>query len=450
MEPQDGAFDSPIEKVTATIDVSGWTPGSYALYVHGKDEAGNWGKYASVVLVVPPPIIQLTFVAPEQTIEVGQVSAPLTLQVQDADGAPVAVMEDTAVALTTTSQTGEFSEMIDPWVPVAKVAILAGNNKVSFYYKDETPGEYTITAAEAPDKGWEDATQRITVVKDSTPPGRITDLEAVSPTLNSITITWTAPGDDRDKGQAAKYDIRYSEQVITDETWGDAEKVVDPPRPKEAGSSEKFVVSGLSSGKTYYFGIKTQDEAGNESELSNIPSLMTARQTKLALYPGWNLVSLPLKPTEPLTAEGFGQLINEQNGYCTIIQAWDGSGWTTHEIGMPFGDFPIEVGCGYFVYCEIESVVEIVGVEVHTLSLQLNIAWNLIGFPIDVVYLIGTAKDLVSGINEQGGEAERIQGWDAGLWKTYLGGMPFGNFPIELGKGYFVHCKRNSIYSPNE
>jgi hypothetical protein len=144
--------------------------------------------------------------------------------------------------------------------------------------------------------------------------------------------------------------------VITDETWDDAEKVANPPSPKEAGSVGEFVVSGLSSGKTYYFGIKIQDEAGNESALSNIPSLMTARQVKLTLYPGWNLVSLPLKPTEPLTAESFRQLINEQDGYCTVIQIWDGSGWMTRETGKPFGDFPLQVGKDYFVYCEVESM----------------------------------------------------------------------------------------------
>ena len=32
------------------------------------------------------------------------------------------------------------------------------------------------------------------------PPASVTDLAAGSPTHNSITLTWTAPGDDRDSG----------------------------------------------------------------------------------------------------------------------------------------------------------------------------------------------------------------------------------------------------------
>jgi hypothetical protein len=143
----------------------------------------------------------LAFVTPEQTIEVGQVSALITLQVQDANGAPVAAVEDTTITLTTTSQTGEFSETIDPWIPVTQVIILAGESEVGFYYKEKTSGEYTISAGESPDQGWKDATQRITVVEDSIPPGRITDLEATSPILDSITLRWTAPGDEGTRGR---------------------------------------------------------------------------------------------------------------------------------------------------------------------------------------------------------------------------------------------------------
>jgi len=46
----DGAFNSPTEVVTASIDVSGWAVGQYTLYVHGMDTAGNWGATESVVL----------------------------------------------------------------------------------------------------------------------------------------------------------------------------------------------------------------------------------------------------------------------------------------------------------------------------------------------------------------------------------------------------------------
>jgi subtilisin/minor extracellular protease Epr len=52
MNPSDGTFDSVTEDVAADIDVSGWAAGSYTLYVHGNDSAGNWGATEQVGLEV--------------------------------------------------------------------------------------------------------------------------------------------------------------------------------------------------------------------------------------------------------------------------------------------------------------------------------------------------------------------------------------------------------------
>ncbi|NOQ33805.1 MAG: S8 family serine peptidase [Methanosarcinales archaeon] len=52
MNPSDGTFDSVTEDVAADIAVSGWAAGSYTLYVHGNDSAGNWGATEQVILEV--------------------------------------------------------------------------------------------------------------------------------------------------------------------------------------------------------------------------------------------------------------------------------------------------------------------------------------------------------------------------------------------------------------
>jgi len=52
MNPSDGTFDSVTEDVAADIAVSGWAAGSYILYVHGNDSAGNWGATEQVILEV--------------------------------------------------------------------------------------------------------------------------------------------------------------------------------------------------------------------------------------------------------------------------------------------------------------------------------------------------------------------------------------------------------------
>jgi hypothetical protein len=100
--------------------------------------------------------------------------------------------------------------------------------------------------------------------------------QAVTVTPNSLTVTWTAPGDDSITGTASSYDIRYSETPLTKSNWGSATQVSGELLPKLAGSTESFTISGLSPGITYYVAIKTSDEAGNWSGISNIVSATTS------------------------------------------------------------------------------------------------------------------------------------------------------------------------------
>jgi hypothetical protein len=109
-------------------------------------------------------------------------------------------------------------------------------------------------------------------VDDTTPPSAITDLTVSSSTANSITLTWTAPGDDGSVGVAAEYDIRYSTSEITDANWDIAAQCANEPKPKEAGNFETFTVTDLKPDTTYYFAVKTADEIQNWSGLSNVVS----------------------------------------------------------------------------------------------------------------------------------------------------------------------------------
>ncbi|MEZ4651225.1 MAG: fibronectin type III domain-containing protein [Candidatus Eisenbacteria bacterium] len=106
---------------------------------------------------------------------------------------------------------------------------------------------------------------------DTTPPGTILDLAVASEGLTSIGLEWTAPGDDGYTGTATEYDIRYSQSSINASNWNSAIQVDGEPDPSPAGSNEEFTVTGLTSGTTYFFAIKTKDEVGNFSAVSNSP-----------------------------------------------------------------------------------------------------------------------------------------------------------------------------------
>jgi len=117
------------------------------------------------------------------------------------------------------------------------------------------------------------------------PPAAVTGVTAVplAATHQSVTLTWTATGDDGTTGQASGYEIRYAfDGPMTEQKW-DSEPInrvfalTDPfavPSdaniivPAPAGTTESVEIAGLAAGTTYYFGVKAHDEAGNWSPLA--------------------------------------------------------------------------------------------------------------------------------------------------------------------------------------
>lgn len=83
-------------------------------------------------------------------------------------------------------------------------------------------------------------------------------------------IHWTAPGDDSVSGRASVYDLRYSSAPIAAANFHLATPIAGLPSPSNAGTLESFVVTGIPDGGFVYMAIKSADEAGNWSAMSNI------------------------------------------------------------------------------------------------------------------------------------------------------------------------------------
>jgi hypothetical protein len=117
-----------------------------------------------------------------------------------------------------------------------------------------------------------------TLKNDSGPdvrrPARVEDL-AMRPARRDTTVTlaWTAPGDDGPFGRASVYSMRYSTTSVGSDTtawWAAATAVSGLPDPSPSGMCDSCHVSGLSIGQAYYVLLISGDEVPNWSGYSNV------------------------------------------------------------------------------------------------------------------------------------------------------------------------------------
>ena len=79
-------------------------------------------------------------------------------------------------------------------------------------------------------------------------------------------LTWTAPGDDYRCGTAQSYEIRTARKPIkTPADWASAKSVGGAPAPAAPGTVQSVT---LSNPPGVYFAVRTRDDAGNLSPIS--------------------------------------------------------------------------------------------------------------------------------------------------------------------------------------
>ncbi|XP_029473516.1 calcium-activated chloride channel regulator 1 [Rhinatrema bivittatum] len=106
------------------------------------------------------------------------------------------------------------------------------------------------------------------------PPSKTIDLEA-DIAENNIALSWTAPGDNMDEGQAARYDIRMSKNRLQlKENFENATAINSSSlKPQPAGSRETFSFLPdnliIENGTKMYFALRAIDGIGILSDISN-------------------------------------------------------------------------------------------------------------------------------------------------------------------------------------
>jgi PKD repeat protein len=136
----------------------------------------------------------------------------------------------------------------------------------------------TLTPTNAGGSDIETKTGYITVTAppppggDIMPPADINDLISPARGVNWVKLAWSAPGDDRDIGQATSYLLRYlpDNAIGSEAQWQQATPASGAlPSPVPAGMPQDAVITGLLAGTTYGIGIRAADDQGNIGGLSN-------------------------------------------------------------------------------------------------------------------------------------------------------------------------------------
>jgi hypothetical protein len=104
---------------------------------------------------------------------------------------------------------------------------------------------------------------------DTTAPAAVTDLRVESVVDGTVTLAWTAPGDDGDTGTASAYDIRYAASPVTEGNWETCSQASNEPDPAASGTEQSAVIN-TSGSSDCHVALKTRDEASNWSGLSNV------------------------------------------------------------------------------------------------------------------------------------------------------------------------------------
>ncbi len=128
-------------------------------------------------------------------------------------------------------------------------------------------GENTVLIKAEDGSGNQSDETSLTLNVDTTPPSAISDLSA-SPGSNrgEIDLSWTAPGGD-------EYLIRYStSSEVTSLNWDSVTELIHSLVPSIAGTLESLLIDSLSPNLIYYWGIKTEDDMDNSSDVSNSAS----------------------------------------------------------------------------------------------------------------------------------------------------------------------------------
>jgi fibronectin type III domain protein/IPT/TIG domain-containing protein len=265
------------------VEVTGLTTGQrYYFAIKTADEVPNWSEISNPATGVPSSddTTAPAAITPLTTVVTTETSVTLSWDSPGDDGA-IGTAAAYDVRYSDALITPANFDAADEWttaVPTPAVAGTAQSVEITGLITDQ-PYYFAIkTADEVPN--WSPISEiGLATPADVFAPEQVDDLAAPETTDTSVTLTWTAPGDDGATGTATSYDIRYVvDGTIDAANFATADVVANIPAPAVAGSAETVIVTPLATGVPHTFALIATDDAGNPSPLSTIASATPGEQ----------------------------------------------------------------------------------------------------------------------------------------------------------------------------
>jgi hypothetical protein len=196
---------------------------------------------------------------------------------------------------------------------------------------------------------------------------------------------------------------------------------------------------------TYYAYATATDYIS--SPVISAPIVMAVSPWKLHLVAGWNLISLPFV-NHSYTAQTMGLMTGD------VVIGWNSASRSYDRtcivgISPPSTDFPIEDSTGYWIHTSMTRDITIIGslppaTMTRSVTVPAGGGWVLMGF---------------AGLSTQR-HASNVPAWYSGgsvsvvvryvpgiIYQTYIPGLPFSDFTLVPGEGYWVYVTASGTFT---
>jgi hypothetical protein len=165
------------------------------------------------------------------------------------------------------------------------------------------------------------------------------------------------------------------------------------------------------------------------------PSPQVTQSYTLQLQNGWNLVSVPLSPSDPSPSVVMREISNSLQA----IYGFDGTRYLSYIPGAESNDLvKLDVGRGYWILVEGSASLRITGKKLSAITVPISEGWNLVGFnilyeaPVTQVVAGIIAKDLILYQFDS----------ESGSYKTYNPSEESDLTTIKPGLGYWLYASQ--------